>query len=364
MNDQVWNDLIRSLPGSHFLQTSQWAEVKAEIGWQSKPFVWKDEEGHLQAAANLLIRRLRLFNRGPQVSIGYVPRGPMLDWGNVPLRTKVLSALEQAARNEGLIFLKIDPEIVLGRGIPGSQGDEENQNGMKTFHDLESRGWRISPEQIQFKNTAVLDLTGSEEEWLSRMKQKARYNLRLSQRSGVIVRVAKDDELPTLYQMYAQTAARDGFIIREMDYYLKVWRSFIQGGMAEALVAEVEGQLVAGLVLFYLGNRAWYFYGMSTTLHRDKMPNYLLQWEAMRLARERGCELYDLWGAPEVFDPTDRMYGVFRFKDGLGANVIRTAGAWDFVLKPFWYFVYQRVLPGFLNLTRRIRRQTLQKEIG
>ncbi len=364
MNDQNWNEIIRSLPGCHFLQTSQWADVKAEIGWQSKPFVWKDEEGRPRAAANLLIRRLRLFKGGPQVSIGYIPRGPLLDWMDSPLRARVLAELEETARSERLVFLKIDPEVVLGRGIPESQEAREDPSGLVVSNELVARGWRNSPEQIQFKNTAVLDLSGGEEEWLARMKQKARYNLRLSQRSGVKVRVANEKELPSIYQMYAQTAARDGFIIREMDYYLRVWQSFIQEGMAQPLIAEVEGTMVAGLVLFFLGGRAWYFYGMSTALHREKMPNYLLQWEAMRLAKEHGCEIYDLWGAPDVFDPADRMYGVFRFKEGLGAEVVRTAGAWDFVIKPFWYFVYQHVLPKILNLTRRMRRQSLQKEIS
>jgi lipid II:glycine glycyltransferase (peptidoglycan interpeptide bridge formation enzyme) len=149
-----------------------------------------------------------------------------------------------------------------------------------------------------------------------------------------------------------------------MDYYLMVWNKFIKAGLAHPLVAEVEGQLVAGLVLFHFSNKAWYFYGMSTPLHREKMPNYLLQWEAMRLAKEQGCEVYDLWGAPDVFNADDRMNGVFRFKEGLGAKVLRTAGAWDYPVKPFLYFLYQQILPRFLKITRRMRRGRLQQEVS
>lgn len=363
MTEKSWDNLIVDLPLSHLLQTSEWAEVKSEVGWFSKPLVWKDDRGRIVGAASLLIRTLRPLGIGPKMSIGYIPRGPMLEWCDEELRRKILDELQEIARNEGLLFLKIDPEIELGRGIPGEDDETRNPVGMEFIEELRRRNWLFSKEQIQFRNTAILNLGGTEDEWLKRMKQKARYNLRLAQRSGVMVRLADDNELPVLYQMYAQTAARDGFIIREMEYYLSVWRRFMHAGMADPLIAEVNGELVAGLVLFHFGKKAWYLYGMSTPLHREKMPNYLLQWEAMRLAKAKGCELYDLWGAPDVFDASDSMYGVFRFKEGLGATVLRTAGAWDYPVKPFWYFLYNQVLPRFLSITRWLRRGRLQQEI-
>jgi len=209
----------------------------------------------------------------------------------------------------------------------------------------------------------MLDLDGSEETWLARMKQKTRYNIRLAQRSGVIVRKAAIEDLPMLYKMYAETANRDGFIIRPESYYLDVWSRFIQADMAEGLVAEFEGIPLAGLVFFYLGARAWYVYGMSTSLHREKMPNYPLQWEAMRSARDKGCRIYDLWGAPDSFEKTDPMYGVYRFKEGLGAEVVRTIGAWDYQVRPLLYFTYHQVIPRLLSLTRFFRRRQIQQEV-
>jgi lipid II:glycine glycyltransferase (peptidoglycan interpeptide bridge formation enzyme) len=195
------------------------------------------------------------------------------------------------------------------------------------------------------------------------MKQKTRYNLRLAQKNGVTVRTAELKDLPMLYQMYAETAQRDNFIIRLEEYYLDVWNKFIQSGMAEALIAEVEGKPVAGLVYFYVGKQAWYVYGMSTNLHREKMPNYLLQWEAMRAAKAKGCLIYDLWGAPETFAKDDAMYGVYRFKEGLGGIVVRTMGAWDLPAKKIAYFVFQNVIPRILSITRLIRRRQIQQEV-
>lgn len=363
MTETFWNEAIINLPNSHVLQTTEWAEVKSEVGWRSHPLTWKNEKDEITAAANILVRTVKPLGFGPKMAIGYIPRGPMLDWNDSSLRQKVIADIENFTRDQGLIFMKIDPELELGRGIPGEDNAEEDSLGRTITSEWAQRKWRCSVEQIQFKNTAVLDLTGTEEDWLKRMKQKARYNLRLAQRSGVSIRLAEDHELPSLYHLYAQTAARDHFIIREEAYYLGVWRRFIQAGMAEALIAEVEGQLVAGVMLFHFGKRAWYLYGMSSPLHREKMPNNLLQWEAMRLARSKGCEVYDLWGAPDVFDESDSMFGVFRFKDGLGATVIRTAGAWDYPVKPVLYFIYHQVLPRFLDLTRFLRRGRLQQEV-
>jgi lipid II:glycine glycyltransferase (peptidoglycan interpeptide bridge formation enzyme) len=93
------------------------------------------------------------------------------------------------------------------------------------------------------------------------------------------------------------------------------------------------------------------------------MPNYLLQWEAMRLAKSQGCEVYDLWGAPDTFDGEDSMSGVFRFKEGLGAKVLRTCGAWDYVIHPLGYFLYEKVLPQVLNVLRRARKQETRQEL-
>jgi len=355
-----WNSIIRSLPGAHFLQTREWAAVKRAVGWQAQELVWRNEEGKVSSAAQVLVRSMRLLRYGSRLGVGYVPRGPLIEWTDASQRTGVLEALEAHARRHHLVFIKIDPEILISRGV-NALADEDGVAPI-LMEELRQRGWRYSPEQIQFKNTMLLDLSGSEEDWLARMKQKTRYNIRLAVKNGVTARKAGIDDLPMLYNMYVETANRDGFIIRPQDYYLDVWSRFIDAGMAEGLVAEYEGLPFSGLVYFHLGTRAWYVYGMSKNLQRDKMPNYLLQWEAMRAARAKGCLVYDLWGAPDTFEPGDPMFGVYRFKDGLGAEVVRTIGAWDYPVKPPLYYIYHQVLPRLLDVTRSIRRRQIKQE--
>jgi peptidoglycan pentaglycine glycine transferase (the first glycine) len=167
-----------------------------------------------------------------------------------------------------------------------------------------------------------------------------------------------------LYKMYAETSVRDGFVIRDEEYYQTVWCMFmsnverltlnVQQSLPAAvpLIAEVDNEPVAAIFLFSFAGRAYYVYGMSRNAHREKMPSYLLQWEAMKRAKMLGCKVYDLWGAPDVFDESDSMWGVFRFKEGLGGEVIRTLGAWDCAPNAFLYKLYTETMPRILNLMR------------
>ncbi len=364
MDAETWNNQIAALPGAHILQSWEWGQLKQATGWQALPQTWRDEAGQVRAAALVLERSVRFGGFSAPLRVLYVPRGPLLDWGDAAWRTRVLDDLQALARRRGAIFLKIDPEAVLGTGIPGQPDSQETASGAALLGDLTARGWRFSDEQVQFRNTVWLDLSGTEEDWLARMKQKTRYNLRLAGRKGVSVRLGRLEDLPGLYRMYAETSLRDGFVIRPEGYYLNVWRTLLECGKADVLLAEVEGEPVAGLVLFYFGTHAWYFYGMSREAHRELMPNYLLQWEAMRQAKRRGCAVYDLWGAPDEFDETDLMWGVFRFKEGLGGRVVRTLGAWDYPVKPWLFTLYTRTLPRLLDGMRRRGKQRTRQEVA
>lgn len=368
-----WNALIARLPNPHILQTWEWAQVKAAYGWQPMPLTWNDPShaGKTVVAAAMVLKK-QIIRRAfaAWLSILYVPKGPLLDWADAGLRDRVLGDLQRLAKREQAIFLKLDPDIVVGTGVPGESGASEVEAGTKIEAELRRRGWVFASDQIQFRNTVLLDLTQPEAELLRRMGQKMRYNIRLAAKKGVAVRAGRAEDLPLLYKMYAETSARDGFVIREEGYYRKVWSTFMEnerGGKepsATALIAEVKGEPVAALFLFHFSRRAYYLYGMSRQVHREKMPNHLLQWEAIRRAKGRGCQVYDLWGAPDAFKVHDPMWGVFRFKQGLGGEVVRTLGAWDYPASGFWYRTYTGVIPRVLELMRRRGREKTQRDLA
>ena len=283
MDAREWNESIKNLPGSHVLQTWEWGQVKADIyGWVCHPKLWKDENGNVNAAALVLQRSAPVRFLGKFIKILYIPRGPLLDWNNESLRKTVLDDLQKFARQKKAIFIKMDPELVLGKGVPGTEAAEETVTGSKVLNDLSARGWQYSESQIQFKNTVWIDLTKDEEQILAGFKQKTRYNVRLAGRKGVSVRKGGLDDLPLLYKMYLETASRDHFIIRSETYYLHLWETFINAGLAEILIAEVDGEAVSAMLLFHYAGKAWFLFGMSVEKHRKLMPTYLMQWEAIK----------------------------------------------------------------------------------
>ena len=387
MESNLWNSLISRLPNSHFLQTYEWAQVKAQYGWQPIYLAW-DREGKVKqgeslsslafypSAAALVLKRPMLRARtgfAARLSILYSPKGPLLDWSNEPLRNRVLNDLQNLAAREGAIFLKIDPDVVLGTGVPSTEEDRTDYGGQAVMSVLQHRGWNSSSDQIQFKNTVRIDLTSSEEELLVRMKQKTRYNIRLAEKKGVALRIGTSEDLDMLFKMYAETSVRDGFVIRDEGYYKTVWQTFSASQLpgtnsqlpcAEPLIAEVDNEPVAAIFVFYFAGCAYYVYGMSRSVHREKMPTYFLQWEAMKRAKAKGCTVYDLWGAPDVFDESDSMWGVYRFKGGFGGKVVRTLGAWDFAPNPFWYKLYSEVIPRLLNVMRLRGKAKTRQALG
>jgi peptidoglycan pentaglycine glycine transferase (the first glycine) len=387
-NPLKWNAGIATLPGAHILQTWEWGNVKSQFGWQPHYLFWLQEQGqieliinkhldefkkkHLVAAALVLHRKIMIGGLSHRMGVIYIPKGPLLDWSNLGLRQRVLQDLELFAQKHSAIFIKIDPDVEVGIGIPGISGSVESSLGVFLADELKAGGWQFSDEQIQFRNTVLIDLRPSEEDLLANMKQKTRYNVNLAIRKGVIVRTGKTNDLNMLFRMYAETSIRDGFIIRNERYYQEVWKNFMHSQkpvffeqpVAEALIAEVDGNPVAGAIIFRFAGKAWYLYGMSTMTHRDKMPTYLLQWEAIKRAKAANCTIYDLWGAPDEFVETDPLWGVYRFKEGLGGTVHRYLGAWDLPINRMLYRFYSKALPGLLDIMRRHGKADTKQVIG
>jgi len=257
---RAWNSVLLSLPYAHVLQAWQWGEVKARHGWAPNRLLW--EHNGPVAAAQILRRRVP---RTPW-SVLYVPKGPALDYTDAGQVDAILDALEAYARRFRAILIKIDPDVVLW--------DASNP----VVQALERRGWRPSTQQIQFRNTALLDISRPLDDLLATMKSKTRYNIRLAARKGVTVRAGTVADVPCFYRMYAETGRRDGFITRSFEYYCHTWETFLREGMAHMLLAEVgeTSEPIAGLILFRFGRTAWYMYGASTSQHRCHVAPALL----------------------------------------------------------------------------------------
>lgn len=313
-----WDQFLLDFPDAHILQSRPWGELKAAFGWE--PVFIRDAEN----GAQILFRKLPLG-----ITIAYIPKGPLgPDWG------RLWPEIDKICKKQKAIFLRVEPDL------PEDGVGKSLQELLPSFH--------YEVQTIQPRRTILVDLTGGEEAWLARMKQKTRYNIKLAERRGVKVRLT--DDVNTFYRLAQITGQRDGFGIHTFSYYEKAYTLFAPKNQCALLLADYEDQSIAGLMVFALGNRAWYFYGASTDEERNRMPTYLLQQEAMKWAYQRGCLQYDLWGIPDYDEDilerdftsrADGLWGVYRFKRGFGGAVVRSIGAMDKVYHPLLYYIYK-----------------------
>jgi len=340
-DSDAWNTFVASDPAGHILQSHQWGALKACFGWQPLRFTVQDGE-RIAGGAQVLFRRLRHLGvlPRPDVSIAYIPRGPVVDPADEDALAALLSAIHQAARRAGAIFLKIEPNWT----------DDPSLRRLLVRH-----GFQPSVQTVQPRCTLLIDLQRSEEELLMAMKSKTRYNIRLAARKGVVVREGTEEDLDAFYRLLQETRQRDAFAIHTRGYYDLAWQTFAPADKVRLFIASYEDRVLGAIMVFAFGRIATYMYGASSDQHRNRMPTYLLQWEAMRWARDRGCHTYDLWGVPDedeevlesqFLERSDGLWGVYRFKRGFGGRVMRYVGAYDYVYRPRLYWLWTRAVPG------------------
>lgn len=310
-----WKHFLAQHPNAHLLQTGEWGELKSAFGWKSVRVI----SGN--AGAQILFRRLPLG-----FTVGYIPKAN--------IARSLLPEIDKVCRSNRAIFLKLEPDF-WNDELPVTWNLELEQ----------------SPHNIQPPRTIIVNIAYDEDAILARMKQKTRYNIRLAEKKGVTVRTW--DDIDSFHKMMLLTGSRDGFGVHSLEYYKRAYELFHPKGMCEILVAEYEGKPLAALFVARKGNRAYYLYGASTDEERNRMPTYLLQWEAMKWAKSRGCKEYDLWGVPDEDEATleanfatrrDGLWGVYRFKRGFGGELKRAAQAVDRVYNPLLYWAYLKFI--------------------
>lgn len=313
-----WNHFLSQHPNAHLLQTGEWGELKSAFGWEPVRVISEN------IGVQILFRKLPLG-----FTVGYIPKAENGDQSSV-ISNQFWKEIDSVCKSHRAIFLKIEPDL---------------------WNDQQPETWNLkletSPHNIQPPRTIIINIKNDEDSILAKMKQKTRYNIRLAEKKGVTVRAW--DDIESFHKMMLATGGRDGFGVHSLEYYKRAHELLQPKGLGEILVAEYEGKPLAALFVARNGNRAYYLYGASTDEERNRMPTYLLQWEAMKWAKARGCEEYDLWGVPDENEATleasfetrhDGLWGVYRFKRGFGGEVRRAAQAMDRVYNPFLYWAY------------------------
>lgn len=345
-----WDSFVSGHPKGHLLQSWAWGEFKERHRWPAERVLVSDADGKPLAGAQILYREVA------GIALAYVPKGPVVDWQDRPVADELVRAVRQAARKHCALYLKIEP----------NEPDDRALSEMLA----ERYGFVVSGETIQPRSTIRVDLSGEPGDldakktepntWLARMGDKHRYNIRLARRRGVTCRLAEPADFGAFYQLMVVTGQRDQFGTHAASYYRDAWELFKNSpqGNAALVLAEFEGKIVAGAMVFAFGGESAYLYGASSDEHRREMPTYLVQWTAMLWAKAQGARFYDFWGIPdevgegagdldndklEQKNVRDGLWGVYRFKQGFGGETVRYAGTFDLPYSRPLYRVWRRV---------------------
>ncbi|MBA3868376.1 MAG: peptidoglycan bridge formation glycyltransferase FemA/FemB family protein [Anaerolineae bacterium] len=339
-----WDAFIGEHPNAHVLQQWAWGDLKAAFGWEAERVALTNSKNEIVAAVQLLFRRLP-FRLG---TMAYLAMGPLVRQHSSssgrglpaanPFEADLWKAIDDVSRKHHAAFLKWEPGIF---------ADATVSNQYATL------GFRPSPQTVQPPNTVMIDISGSEDAILARMNQGTRRKIRQSLKNGITYSEGTKADVAIFTGMMNTTGERNEFGVHEPAYYQKAYDLFVAQGNAALILAEHEGDPLAGIMVFAKGQTAWYLYGASSNIKRNLMGAYGVQWSAIQWAKAKGCTQYDMWGIPDADEVTleaqfesrsDGLWGVYGFKRGWGGQVVRSLGAWDKVYNPVIYAAYQLVL--------------------
>lgn len=331
---EAWNAFVEGAPYHAFPQLWEWGEVRAASGWRAIRLAIGSTEDEPIAGAQLLLRRIPLLNW----HLAYVPRGPVGDLDDPPVRDALVAALRALGRTERIATVRADPE---------ARGDTRYGRAL-----LETP-WRAAP-KVQPPITRVIDLAGGEAKLRANLRRKHRQYVNKAERAGIMIE-RFDGSTPArlirpalaeFNRIYRYTADRAGFVARQPAYYQRVWSAFAPNGHVRLSFAIKDGERVATLFHFLCGERAVESYGGMTDAGADARANYLLKWTAISdLARE-GFRVYDMWGLATG--------GIRQFKEGFGGTEIRYVGARDLPLRGPIDAALRVAVPAY-GMTQRAR---------
>lgn len=330
--DAAWDAFVAAAPCGHLMQCSAWGALKARFGWEGDRVILKSGE-KVVAGAQILYRSVA---RG-LLTLGYVPMGPVVHWDDEAAVRALFSAIEAAARRRGAFCVKLEPTTGADRAGAVNQA----LRCLPSAHP------------VQWRSTIEIDLRPTEDELFALLNKRHRQKIRKAAREGVTVRIGQADEVGIFRSLLEVTARRKDFSVYPAEYYQAAYDSFVSGGAGAFLVAEYQGEVLAGIMVFVTGQKAYCFFGATGNVHRELMPAYLLHWEGIRWARALGCQVYDYCGVPDEDESTleaefvereDGLWGVYRFKRGFGGQVVRYADTCDRVLRPVRYWLYDRAV--------------------
>lgn len=300
---------------SHVIQSWEWGEFRKSAGLELVRL--GEYEGRtLKRAYQITLHGVPFLKQ----KIGYLPKGPM------PNKLMV-DGLSLIGKERDCAFIKLEPNV------------EISSQSKSKVDSIKHLGLALAKKSLFTKYNFILDLTKSEEELLSGMHPKTRYNIKVAQKRGVEVYSSTDDTDFEVYsKLYFETTRRQKYFGHTEHHHRLVWETLKKAGMARVLIGKYQKEPLVAWMLLNFKDTFYYPYGGSSLLHKDVMASNLVAWEAIKLGKKLKLKTFDMWGAlgPNA-DPKDPWHGFHRFKAGYGPRHVEYIGSFDLILKPAYY---------------------------
>ena len=336
-----YEEFVKNNDLCDFQQSAKWAKVKEF--WKNEIATVEDENGNIIASVSVLIRKMSLFG-----NLMYIPRGPVGNIEDEKVLEQITLKIKEIAKKYKAFGVIIEPNI-----------KEDNEQFKKIAKKI---GYRINSKAVNFEQSIQarynfrLNLENkTEDEIFSGFASKTRYNVRVAMKNNVKVVEKGKEGLDEFYKLMEETGNRDHFIVRTKEYFETVLDIFPEE--VKILIAYYNDKPIATLMPILYGNKMWYLYGASGNDERNKMPTYLLQWEAIKIAMKNNCKLYDFRGVCMDKNGED---GLYRYKKGFGGDLVELIGEIYLPIKPFKYSLFKISKRAFIKL-RYIKHWGLKK---
>jgi len=326
----AWDNFIKQSPFAPFQQTFAWGNFQKSLGRKVFYLALKEKNRYFLTA--LVIKHPLPLKK----SYLYIPRGPIINQKlssgkQIKVIDQFLDQLRKIAKQENAVFARFDPAILKNSSL-----------GVHLTKKYQSTTGSIK----QPENTLILNLDSDEEKILSEMKSKTRYNTRLAVKRGVTIKTTSN--LTDFLRLNRETTKRDKFQGHEDAYYQNLLKFFTANPEVKLklLIASYQNKVIAGIILAFYHNTAFYLHGASSYEYRNVMAPHLLQWTGIKIAKKLGLKYYDFWGIAPADKPKHPWSGVTRFKLGFGGKEINYIPAREFAFDKKWYSL-MRVIKKF-----------------
>ncbi|MEK7177806.1 MAG: peptidoglycan bridge formation glycyltransferase FemA/FemB family protein [Patescibacteria group bacterium] len=293
----------------HPLQTWEWGEARKKTGVDI-----------LRLSDGKNVFQLT-FHKVPKTDfkVGYLPR-------SIFPSKEVLNFLSDYCKKNKIIFVKIEPDV-------------EKSKLRTTNYEL-----RTSPHPLFPSWTQILDLNKTEDELLKSFHSKTRYNIRLAEKKGVVIKEMSNNEGFEIFsKLYFETCKRQKYFGHTTKYHKIIWDS-LKKNITHILIAFYNDVPLASYELFYFKNTLYYPYGGTSVEYRNLMASNLLMWEAIKLGKKLGAKEFDMWGSlGPNYDLSNDWAGFTRFKEGYNTKFVEFIGSYDLVINPILYKIYNTV---------------------